>query len=213
MDEKPALLAELLARPDVRALTDRLHEHDPATYRHSLRVARFALVFARGDGFDDDQLRQTVVAAMLHDLGKLAVDPGLLEKPGPLEGDEKHDMRHHAAAAVGELAALDAFPDAHRIAPLHHELQGGGSYPRSGEERRAEQGGEGRRGDRRRPLSAWIVRAGRILALADRYDALISRRAYKDPWPDDEVRAVLRTEMPEVADLLDHLAPPSHPPR
>ena len=209
MAESEPLLAELLARPDVRALTDRLHKHDPATYRHSLRVARFALAFARGDGFDDMQIRQTVVAAMLHDLGKLAVERDLLEKPGPLEDDERDAMRHHAAAAVDDLAALDAFPDAHRIAPLHHELQGDHSYPRSGGDRR----GERREGDRRRPLEPWVERAGRILALADRYDALISRRAYKDPWPDPEVRAVLREEMPEVADLLDHLTPPGHAPR
>lgn len=209
MADGDALLAELLARPDVRVLADRLHRHDPATYRHSLRVARFALVFARGDGFDEGQVRQTVVAAMLHDLGKLAVERDLLEKPGPLAEGEKESMRHHAAAAVGDLAALEAFPDAHRIAPLHHELQGGASYPRSGGDRR-----EGERtSERRRPIDPWVERAGRILALADRYDALISRRAYKDPWPDPEVRAELREEMPEVADLLDHLTPPGHAPR
>ncbi|MDF1701937.1 MAG: HD domain-containing protein [Planctomycetota bacterium] len=203
------LLATLLARPDVRALTDRLHAHDRATYRHSLRVARFALAFARADGFPPSQLEQTVVAAMLHDLGKLAVDPDLLEKPGPLAEGEKDEMRHHAAAAVPALASLEAFPDAHRIAPLHHEFQGGASYPRSGAQRR----GEGRGGGRRRALEPWIERAGRILALADRYDALISRRSYKAPWPDEEVRSVLREEMPEVADLLDHLPPPGHAPR
>lgn len=203
------LLAELLARDDVRALTDRLHEHDPATYRHSLRVARFALVLARGDGFDEAQVRQTVVAAMLHDLGKLAVERDLLEKPGPLDEGERDKMRHHAAAAVPELKSLDAFPDAHRIAPLHHEMQPGGSYPRTGAERREAP----REGERRRPIEPWVERAGRILALADRYDALISRRSYKAPWPDPDVRATLREEMPEVADLLDHLTPPGRPPR
>ena len=208
-EEPEVLLAELLARPDVRALTDRLHKHDRATYRHSLRVARFALVFARGDGFDEDQVRQTVVAAMLHDLGKLVVEPDLLEKPGPLDDHERDAMRHHAAAAVPELAKLEAFPDAHRIAPLHHELQPGHSYPRTGDERRDPP----REGERRRPLAPWILRAGRILALADRYDALISHRAYKDPWPDSDVRETLRREMPEVADLLDHLTPPGRPPR
>ena len=210
MVEPEVLLAELLARPDVRALTDRLHRHDPATYRHSLRVARFALVFARGDGFTEAQVRETAVAAMLHDLGKLVVAPDLLGKPGPLEDEERDVMRHHAAAAVDELAGLEAFPDAHRIAPLHHELQPGESYPRSGGDRRED---AERAEDRRRPLEPWILRAGRILALADRYDALISHRAYKDPWPDSDVRATLRAEMPEVADLLDHLTPPGRPPR
>ncbi|MDA1195256.1 MAG: HD domain-containing protein [Planctomycetota bacterium] len=203
------LLAELLALPAVRALTARLQAHDPTTYRHSLRVARFALVFATGDGMAPDRLRQTAVAAMLHDLGKTTVSADLLGKDGPLEGSERELMRDHAAAAVRDLVALDEFPDAHRIAPLHHEQQGEHSYPRSGEDRR----GDGRGAERRRPLEPWVARAGRLIALADRYDALISHRAYKDPWPDDEVRTVLTAEMPDVAHLLDYLAPPERPPR
>lgn len=212
MREARRLLAELLARPDLRPLMNRLKDYDGSTYRHSLRVARFALVLARGDGFDDPQLRELAVAAMMHDLGKLSVDPGVVRKPGPLDDRERDEIRRHPAESVDWLRDLAAFPEAHRIAPLHHEMQGQHApYPRSGTERRKPD--DAREAERRRQLPTWVRRAGHILALADRYDALISRRPYKDPWPDPEVRAVLLREMPAVAPLLDHLRPPERPPR
>jgi len=190
---------------------DDLRAYDATTYRHSLRVARFAIALGRADGLAEDRLRQLAVAAMLHDLGKTRVDRDVVRKPGPLDDAEREEIRRHPAAAVGDLQSLSAFPEAHRIAPLHHELHGTDAYPRSGGERRQRRADSG--ADRRREQPAWILRAGLILALADRYDALISRRPYKDPWPDAEVRNVLKREMPSVAPLLDHLRPPERPPR
>ena len=208
MREVGNLLAELLARSDLRPIMERLKAFDASTYRHSLRVARFAIQLGRADHMPPDRLRQLAVAGMLHDLGKTQVDETLLNEPGPLDEHQRQQMRGHAAA---DLQILEAFPEAHRIAPLHHEEQGEHSYPRSGRERREPQ--EGRSQDRRRPIPAWVQRAGRILSLADRYDALISRRSYKAPWPDADVRVQLREEMSDVAPLLEALRPPQRPPR
>ena len=208
MREAGRLLAELLARPDLRPIMDRLKVFDAGTYRHSLRVARFAIRLGRADDMPEDRLTQLAVAGMLHDLGKTQLDASLLAESGPLDDAQRQQMRGHAAA---DLQVLEAFPEAHCIAPLHHEAQGEHSYPRSGTERREDRSDGG--DDRRRPLPAWVQRAGRILALADRYDALISHRPYKAPWPDAEVRAQLQREMSDVAPLLDELDPPERPPR
>jgi HD-GYP domain-containing protein (c-di-GMP phosphodiesterase class II) len=203
VDEDARLLSRLLRRPDVARLTRVLRQFDTDTYRHSLRVARLAILLGRADGFADERLGSLAVAAVLHDLGKACLDPAILRKKGPLTAEERVTVRRHPALAVKDLATLEAFPDAHRIVPLHHELQGDASYPRSGKDRRAAP--KRKVGERRRALTPALLRAGRILALADRYDALVSRRAYKEPVPDRDVRARLRTEMPDVAPLLDAL--------
>jgi len=208
MDEAGHLLAELLARADLKPLLDRLRVFDGATYRHSLRVARFSILLGRADGMPAGRLGQLAVAALLHDLGKTQVEAALLQESGPLDAEQRRQMQAHAAA---DLQVLEAFPEAHRIAPLHHEAQGEGSYPRSGRERR-ERTPEGA-SDRRQPLPTWVLRAGRLLTLADRYDALISHRPYKAPWPDAAVREQLRAEMGDVAALLGCLPPPGRPPR
>lgn len=204
------LLAELVSDPDLDPLLAALRAYDAGTYRHSLRVARFAVHLGRADGLDGHDLEELAVAALLHDLGKTKVDAEIVNKAGPLDPEELEEIRGHASAAVREIARLTRWPAAHRIAPLHHEVDEKRGYPRTGEDRR---GADRASTDRRRPIDEATLRRGRLLALADRYDSLISHRPYKGPIPADEVRAKLAAEMPDLAPLLDHIPDFGRPPR
>lgn len=213
MDEAANLLRALLADAQIATLLDRLREVDAATWRHSMRVARYVHALGRADGLDGAELESLVVAGLLHDLGKAHVDPALLRKPGALTPDEQVRVRQHAALAATELGTLERWPDAQRIAPLHHEVGNVAPYPRSGRDRRATTPRDA--GERRRPIEPALLRKGHLLAIADRYDALISRRAYKEPLPAAEARARLAADLPAFASLLSALPEPDpeHPPR
>jgi putative nucleotidyltransferase with HDIG domain len=204
------LLRRLLAREDVRRLLRGIGGYDAGTHRHSLRVARVAVEMGLADGMGGAALDDLAVAALFHDLGKTGLDRDVLVKPGPLDAEEREHLRQHPRLGVDALRELEAFPDAHRIAPLHHELGDDDDYPRAGRDRRADP----QRGtDRRRPLPAALFRAGRILALADRYDALVSHRPYKGPLEHAEAVRMLGREMPDVADLLGSIRTFDRPPR
>jgi putative nucleotidyltransferase with HDIG domain len=204
------ILRRLLARPDVRDLLRGISGYDAVTHRHSLRVARVALEMGQADRLPPDLLDQLAVAALFHDLGKTALDIDVISKPGALDAAEREHVRQHPRLGVEGLRTLEAFPDAHRIAPLHHELGDEDAYPRSGGDRRHD---PERGTDRRRPLPDGLARAGRILALADRYDALVSHRPYKGPLSHEEAVRRLSEEMPDVAPLLRSVRSYRRPPR
>ena len=129
------------------------------------------------------------LAAMLHDVGKVGVSDTIIKKPGKLTGEEFAAVQRHAlyggqlfARPVGELDVMSR-----DIALHHHERWDGGGYPGAGAA--AEPGGD----EIRQPLRGnEIPLAARITALADVFDALVSRRSYKEPWTDEQVFAEIR---------------------
>jgi putative two-component system response regulator len=147
---------------------------DQETGGHVRRLSHYAYVLARGFGLDDDEARLVADAAPLHDIGKLAVAGHVLHKPGPLDAAEWREMREHPS-----LGALLLRPDgsklvatARAIALTHHERWDGSGYP------------HGLVGDET-PV------AGRIVMLADQYDALRSERCYKPAFDHETTVAIL----------------------
>lgn len=153
-----------------REVLDRLalaaEYRDNGTRAHTARVARTALALSRAIGLPEDEASLIGQAAPLHDVGKLAVPDAILLKPGRLTEAEFSQIKTHTTAGAAILAgsASDVLQRAEEIALTHHEQWDGSGYP------------SGLRGES-------IPMSGRIVALADVFDALTHDRPYKSAWP------------------------------
>jgi HD-GYP domain-containing protein (c-di-GMP phosphodiesterase class II) len=179
---------------------------------HANRVGAYAAEvyhqWSRQKGIADDEIKRTKdslrIAAMLHDLGKVAISDLILKKPAKLDPEEYRIMKYHTVHGArlfrnreSELDALSA-----EIALNHHEKWDGSGYPGKIDDIYQDQPplGEGKQGEE-------IPLAGRIVALADVYDALVSQRAYKRPWSEEMALAYVKDQSgkhfdPEVVDAF-----------
>lgn len=131
---------------------------------HSRRVAKLGLELGRALGYRGARLRDLHAAAMLHDIGKIAVSKDILVKPGALNEAEKAAMRSHAEAGARILGYFKELAHLAPVARAHHEKMDGSGYP------------DGLEGERI-PLDA------RIIAVADIYEALTGDRPYRAANP------------------------------
>jgi len=174
--------AELVAAEDlflgsqVRALTVRLAEKDEYTERHTRRVALLTVQVGEELGLPATRLRTLAIGALVHDIGKLSVPDEILKKPGPLTDDEYAVVQEHAEHGHRLLHELGGFSDAVRnLVRDHHERLDGRGYPR----------GVGADG---------LDLDTRILTVCDVYDALRSRRVYREAWSHRAAMDLLRQE-------------------
>ncbi|MDQ2953175.1 MAG: GAF domain-containing protein, partial [Chloroflexota bacterium] len=144
----------------VKALAAAVDARDPYTRSHSARVAALARTVAEEMRLGPDELRRVQLGALLHDIGKIGIPDAILNKPGPLTNDEWVLMRTHPAVGASILAAVEPLRDLVPIVRTHHERYDGNGYP----ERLA--------GDEI-PIESHIV------AAADAFEVIVSRRAYK----------------------------------
>jgi putative nucleotidyltransferase with HDIG domain len=143
------------------------------TFEHSDRVSSLAVGAAERLGFTDTAITRLKRAALLHDIGKLAVPNAILDKPGPLTAAEWHVVKQHPAHTLHVLQQVPVFRDLAEDAANHHERVDGKGYFR------------GLTGEQMTP-------AAKVLAVADVADALMSARPYRGPLQADQVVQMLK---------------------
>ncbi|HUS65977.1 MAG TPA: HD domain-containing phosphohydrolase [Kofleriaceae bacterium] len=172
----------------VAGFAQALEESDRYTRGHSERVGMYAELIAVGLGLPDPDIQTITRAGLMHDIGKIGIRYELINKPGKLSDDEVQMFREHPDKGKRILAPIPCMRHLIDGAWCHHEFFDGGGYPR------------GLAGQN-------IPLLGRIVALADAYDAMTSDRAYRKALPHDhaisEIKRCSGTQFdPEVAELF-----------
>jgi putative nucleotidyltransferase with HDIG domain len=151
------------------ALVATLDARDRYTAGHSAAVAIYARDIASRMGLSEEQVQLVHLCGLVHDIGKIGLPPGLLEKPGALTLDERRQMEDHPEIGERILAKVDDYAEIANIVRHHHERIDGQGYP------------DGLFGDD-------IPLLSRIIAVADAYNAMTSDRPYRDAMPSQVAR-------------------------
>lgn len=154
----------VMRNPQALVTICRLKQSDDYTYMHSIAVCAMMIALAKQLGMDDEQARRCGQAGLLHDIGKMAIAPGILNKPGGLTKDEFDRVKRHPEAGyemLREAGGISAV--ALDVCLHHHEKYNGEGYP------------FGLRGE-------FLSIHSRMAAVCDVYDAITSNRPYKTGW-------------------------------
>lgn len=182
------LIDDLGTKPNLLVNVFDIRMQDDYTFAHSVNVCSFAILIGMSFSFHRGQLRELAIGALMHDLGKTLVPIDLLKKPGPLSPAEYEKIQEHTNAGFdilrrqGEISLLSA-----HIAFQHHERIDGSGYPRA-------------------LVGSDIHLYGRIVAVADVYDALVSDRAYRPRFLPHKAAEMLLEQSGQAfdADVVHH---------
>lgn len=167
-------------------------KRDSDTGAHNYRVAWIATRIAENMGLDGARMQALIAGSFLHDVGKIGIPDAILLKPGKLDEQEFSIMRSHVRQGEEIVAGMDWLDGASAVVAGHHEKWNGSGYPRQ--------------------LSGDVISIeARIFAVADVFDALCSKRPYKEAMSFDEAMAILNRDSgthfdPAVMDVFRPMA-------
>jgi putative nucleotidyltransferase with HDIG domain len=161
------------ALKELREIGKTLDSIVPYRDGHSQRVSQYAIAIAENMGFDKKQLVLVEASALLHDLGKIGIDETILLKPLPLTMEEKREIEKHVLRGYYILSGFTETPEILNGIKCHHEHWDGSGYPEGLE-------------------NGKIPLIGRILAVADAYDAMTSERPYREVYTRKKAIAELK---------------------
>lgn len=159
-----------LVEQTASALASAIDAKDEYTRGHSARVAEYSRKIAERCGKSQSECDRVYYIALLHDVGKIGIADEIINKKGKLTPEEYEAIKQHAVLGSQILKSVSEYPDLVLGAKYHHERFDGNGYP------------EGLKGEK-------IPEIARIIAVADAYDAMTSKRSYRDPLPQETVRA------------------------
>ena len=173
------------------ALVNAIDAKDKYTHGHSSRVAEYSKKIAEKVGKSEEECNEIYYAALLHDVGKIGVPDYIINKDGRLNDEEYAFIKQHPVFGTQILGSISEYPYLSIGAHFHHERYDGHGYP------------DGLKGTD-------IPEIARIVSVADSYDAMTSRRSYRDAIPQQKVREELvkgaGTQFdPEYARIMVHL--------
>lgn len=177
------IVNSLINRNNMCVELQELSNYDDFLYQHSINVAILSATIGIGYGFNNEQLKNITLAALLHDIGKNEIDKKILDKPSKLTLEEYEIIKNHSKLGYEALKNKESISSTIKVAVLeHHENEDGTGYPRNIK-------GEN------------IHIFAKIIHVADVYDALISKRVYKKAYEPSEAIEYLMSNIGIMFDM------------
>ncbi|WP_186422196.1 HD domain-containing phosphohydrolase [Lacrimispora celerecrescens] len=164
MYKKKLLVSAGIRGKTIYTVMAALHEKNPREEQHSLRVSELCEKMGTALGLQEDEVKELKTVGLLHDIGKVAIEEGILNKKGKLVEQEWAEIKKHPEIGYRILSSVNELSEMADYVLAHHERWDGNGYPK------------GLKGNE-------IPVQSRIIAIADAYDAMISERSYRQALP------------------------------